>query len=243
MSRQAEIFASSIVCVGSFNPPILTPGWLERHKLIGSQDAEAARSSKPLLITNEVAQFETDWFSLQVLGNQFALNSKGAVTEAFKDLMFGILTILPQTPITAIGLNFMAHYKLANLTDYNAIGDALAPKPIWRELFPGVDAHPGLIDLAIRIQTVDPKTQIAKSKSHTNVTVQPSQLVPRGVFILCNDHHDLSEGKEVETLPAMRAAALVDECWESARQDALRVMEGLVDKALVSVSSASTQAR
>ena len=242
MPRQAEIFASSIVCIGSFNPPILTPGWLERHKLIGSQDAEAARLSEPLLITNEVAQFETDWFSLQALGNQFALTSKGAVTEAFKDLMFGILTILSQTPITAIGFNFMAHYKLA-LTDYNAIGDALAPKPIWRELFPGEDAHPGLIDLAIRIQKVDPKTQVPKSKNQTNITVQPSQLVPRGVFILCNDHHDLSEGKEVETLSAMRAAALVDEHWESARQDASRVMEGLIDRALAHVSSASTQVR
>ena len=39
MTRTADIFGSSVVAVGAFNPAIFSPDWLERNKLIGQDDA------------------------------------------------------------------------------------------------------------------------------------------------------------------------------------------------------------
>jgi len=234
VARQSELFASSVVCLGSFNPRILTPDWLERHKLIGSQDAEAARSSPSLLITAQVAQFECSWFSLQVVENQFSFTSKGALTDAFKDLVFGVLSLLPQTPVTGLGMNFMAHYRLATSTEYQLIGDALAPKKIWRDLFSESDDHVGLTDLTVRVQKVQKDVMIV-APNHTNIQIQPSGLIPRGVFVLYNEHHDLLfAGKDSDLLPAVLAANLVDEQWETVYADSVRVMNGIIEKALES---------
>jgi hypothetical protein len=63
VERKPEVFQSTIICVGAFNPPIIRPEWLNRHKLIGNDDANEARRSVSLLTTPQVSQFETQWFA------------------------------------------------------------------------------------------------------------------------------------------------------------------------------------
>ena len=128
VSYTAEIFGSSIVLVGQFNPAIFTADWLERNSLIGSEDAEYARASTNVLVSHAVAVCETEWFALQVLENQFSLTSKGALSHAFRDLAEGIATLVPHTPVTALGLNFMGHYKMSTEAGYHMVGDVLVPK-------------------------------------------------------------------------------------------------------------------
>lgn len=79
MPATLEIFESTIIIIGSFNPAIFSPDWLAHSNLIGKDDAISARSRESLVITREVAVVETDGFMLQVLENRFALVSKGAV--------------------------------------------------------------------------------------------------------------------------------------------------------------------
>lgn len=226
-----EMFGSSIVCVGAFNPAIISLDWLERNKLIGSQDADAARLSATLLISRQVAQFETPWFALQVVENQFSLTSKGALTDAFKDLAVGVLTLLPQTPISGIGLNFMGHYKLS-LDDFHKLGDVLAPKEIWRELFSSDDRDVGLMDLTVQIQQVNRQTGVIKSKNAVRVTLQPSTVVRNGAYLGYNDHRDLSESEDLILSPAERAAKLTETDWQQTHKDAVMVFDGAISKAL-----------
>ena len=143
MAYTAEIFTSTIVALGNFNPA--TSHWLEQNGLIGADDAAGIREGadgSQLVLSRQVTTCESAWFSLQVLQDRFTVASKGVLSPAFKDLVVGILQLVPHTPITAVGLNFLAHFKLPSKEQYFQVGDVLAPKEIWENLFP--DEMPGL---------------------------------------------------------------------------------------------------
>lgn len=232
MAHTAEILASSIVIVGDFNPAIFSPDWLERNDLIGKGDADTAREgsqSRPMIVSHQVATFETEWFALQVLENQFSLTSKGAFSPAFKDLAVGIFQLVSHTPVTAVGLNFMGHFKLASEDEHYRVGDVLAPKEIWDALYP--DERSGLEDLTIRIQK-GTREEPLKTKDGKRISVQPSKKFKFAVFMSYNDHHDMGAIEEDGLRPAERVANVIDNEWESSWQDAVRVFDGVLSMAL-----------
>lgn len=230
MIRTADIFGSSVVAVGAFNPAIFSPDWLERNQLIGQEDADNAKKTPSLIISQQVTVFETEWFAFQVLDNQFSLTSKGALTPAFKDLAVGILSLVPHTPITAIGLNFLAHFRLGTEAEYHKIGDVLAPKPIWNSLYPDRNAA-GLANLTIRIQDAE-RGQTPRSGNEKRISVQPSGKVKFGVFLSLNDHREIIESKDAGMTTAEQAAALIDSEWQDSWDDAVRVFDSVVSQAL-----------
>ena len=232
MKRKAEILASAIVAVGDFNPAIFSPDWLERNGLMGKDDADTVREgsqSNSLIISHQVATFETKWFALQVVENQFSLMSKDAFSPALKDLAVGIFQLIPHTPVTAVGLNFMAHYKLTSEDEYHHLGDAIAPKKIWNDLYP--DEHAGLADLTIRIQRWTRGEQL-NSKDEKRISLQPSNVLKFGAFLSYNDHYDVSVADNTNRRPAERVAMIIDKKWEPAWEDAVRVFDGLLSAAL-----------
>lgn len=230
MIRTADIFGSSVVAVGAFNPAIFSPDWLERNQLIGQEDADNAKKAPSLIISQQITVFETEWFAFQVLDNQFSLTSKGALTPAFKDLAVGILSLVPHTPITAIGLNFLAHFRLGTEAEYHKIGDVLAPKPIWNSLYPDKNAA-GLANLTIRIQDAE-RGQTPRSDNEKRISVQPSGKVKFGVFLSLNDHREIIESKDAGMTTAEQAAALIDSEWQNSWDDAVRVFDSVVSQAL-----------
>lgn len=233
MAYTPEILASSIVAVGDFNPAIFAPDWLERNGLIGNDDADTVRHGtlgKTMLVSHQATAFETKWFALQVLENQFSLTSKDALSPAFKDLAAGIFQLVPHTPVTAVGLNFLAHYRLSNEGEYHKVGDVLAPKDIWRKLYPDEDA--GLAELTIRIQRGGRGAEPPKNRDEKRIAVQPSNKIRFGVFFSYNDHHDVTESDENDTRPAERVGSVIDNQWEAAWKDALRVFDGALSAAL-----------
>lgn len=232
MAYTAEILTSAIIVVGDFNPAIFSPDWLEGNKLIGKGDADMVREKsqgKSLIVSHQVAAFETKWFALQVIDNQFSLTSKDALSPAFKDLAVGIFQLLPHTPVTAVGLNFMAHFKLASEDEYHKVGDILAPKDIWTKLYP--DHAAGLADLTIRIQA-GTRGKPLKMKDERRITLQPSNKLKFGVFLAYNDHHDVSTPSEDNQKPAERVATIIDKEWETSWKDAVRAFDGLLSMAL-----------
>lgn len=227
-----EILTSAIVAVGDFNPAIFSPDWLERNDLIGEGDADTAREGsqgRQMLVSHQVTTFETEWFALQILENQFSLTSKGAFSPAFKDLAVGIFQLVPHTPVTAVGLNFQGHYKLADEDEYYRLGDVLAPKDIWQDLFPRETA--GLSDLTIQIQNWT-RGEPLKTNDQRLISVQPSKKIKFGVYLSYNDHHDLSPINEENPTPGERVATVIDNEWESSWKDAVRVFDGVLSKAL-----------
>ncbi len=186
-----------------------------------------------MMVSHQISVFETDWFTIQVLENQFVLQSKGALSPAFTDLAAGTLTLLPHTPITAIGLNYVGHYRLQTENDYHRVGDVLAPKTIWNELYPDENSSAGLSNLTILIRQTKrgklPQTGDAKA-----ITVQPSERIKFGVLMSYNDHHEVSANESNNQTSAERAVEIVTLDWESSWKDALRVFDGVISKALAS---------
>ena len=228
MAHTAEILTSSIVAVGDFNPAIFSPDWLERNKLIGEGDAAAAREGsqgRPLLVSHQVSTFESEWFALQVLENQFSLTSKGALSPAFKDLAAGIFQLVSHTPLNAVGLNFTGHFKLASQEEYHKVGDVLAPKDIWNSLYPDESAGMEQITILFKRGTRDKPVD---TKDEKRITVQPSRSLKFGVIVSLNDHHDVTTASEDNLTPAERVALIIDSQWELALKDAV----GLFDKVL-----------
>lgn len=231
MTRIAEIFGSSIVAIGDFNPAIFSPDWLERNGLLGAQDAEAARQGPSFIASHQVSVFETEWFAVQVLENQFSLTSKGALSPAFMDLAVGILTLVRHTPITAIGLNFMGHFKLASEAEYHKVGDVLAPKIIWDELYPDEEISAGLGVLTVRIQNA-PRGTTPKSGDEKRISLQSSGRVKFGIFLSYNNHREIHVDENDNQTSAECAAEIVTREWQSSWDDAVRVFDGLISKTL-----------
>lgn len=231
MARTAEIFSSSIVAVGNFNPAIFSPDWMEANKVIGKDDADYIREKRPgssLIVSQQASVFESKWFVLQVLENQFSLTSKNALSPAFRDLAVSIFKLVPHTPVSAVGLNYLAHYKLASEDEYHNVGDALAPKAIWNSLFPGEAA--GLAELTVRIQA-GTRSKLSSSKDEKRISLQPSAALRFGAFVTYNAHHDLGGDVDNHERPGDRVAAIIDSEWVSSWHDAVRVFEGLLTMA------------
>ncbi len=231
MAHTLEIFSSSIVVVGNFNPAIFSPDWLVRNKLIGEGDADATRGEdqkKRTIVSGQVTAFEADWFALQVLDNKFTLTNKSALSPALKDLAVGVFQLVPHTPVAAVGLNFMGHFKLTTTDEFHRVGDVLAPKDIWKDLYP--DEMSGVADLTIRIQH-GTRDKGAETNDEKRISVQPSDKIKGGIYLGYNDHHDVSVMKD-DLRPAERAATIIDTQWESAWQDAVRVFDSVLSKTL-----------
>lgn len=231
VTHTAEIFGSSIVAVGAFNPAIFSSDWLERNGLIGIQDANVAHQNKSYIVSSQICAMETDWFALQVLENQFALTSKDALSPALKDLAVGVLSLLPQTPISAIGINFMGHYRMTSVDEYHKIGDVFAPKKIWNELFPDVNNSAGLDNLTIRIEPV-PRGKIPETGDAKRVALQTSTRIKSGIYLSFNDHRVVHADEDGNLTMAEQAAKMVNDNWQSSWEDSIRVFDGLISNAL-----------
>ena len=239
MAATLEIFDSSIVALGSFNPAIFSPDWLERNSLIGVTDADAAKQRDSIIVTHQVSIIETDWFVLQVLENQLSLTSKGAVTPMLKDLAVGIMSLVPQTPITAVGLNFMGHYKFSNVTEYHKVGDVLAPKDIWMQVFSSnaqetgsnEDQAIGLANITIKIQPCK-RDETPLTRDEKNITLQPSSKIRGGLLLSLNNHRDVSEQKDETLTAAEYAAQIIDQDWEEYNAESLKIFERTISLAL-----------
>ena len=229
-----EIFESSIIVVGKFNPAIFSPDWLAGNNLIGSEDAKSALQNPSFMITTQMSRFETEWFVLQVLNQQFSLSSKGPISPAIKDLAVHIFSLLPHTPVTALGLNFMAHYKIQTVKDYYKIGDVLAPKTIWDGINFFNEQSTGLESLTIR---VDPFKRKENSLDHQNkdvkrVIVQPSGRVPQGVFFTFNDHHDIEHFGDLSFTKAEHVSNIINKKWDDTWVEAKGVFGKVLQNAL-----------
>lgn len=223
MAANREIFDAQIVFSGEFLPALFSPDWFGRNNLIGNEDVEVARVGN-LVVSREATTFQTDWFTFQALQQQIVVSSLGPVTPLLRNLAVGVLMILPETIVTGVGLNFHSHYKTSTRTEYHRIGDTLVPKDRWKSLFPGM--HVGMANLQVMAQKVKENGEAADGDQY-HVFVQPSALIPEGVFIATNDHHAILVDSPRQ--PAgEKAAQIVRDCWEPAWHHAMELSDKLL---------------
>ena len=237
MSRfVSEIFESSIIVAGNFNPAIFSPYWMEKNNLIGPDDAKNALKSPSLIITNQVLRFETEWFVLQVLPQQFSLTSKGAIAPMMRDLAEQVFLLLPHTPVTAVGLNFQGHYKINTIEDYHKIGDALAPKEIWNQIRFFPEQSSGLEHLTIRIDPFKRKNffSIGSNENFRKVIFQPSTEVIPGIFLALNDHRNVPESNDNDLTKAENISKIIKDEWNRVKSEAEDIFKQLLERSLSS---------
>jgi hypothetical protein len=200
----------NVVLVGVLNPAIFHPEWFVRQALLS--EAEAAKAEVQA-ITPQVSDLKFLDFGLQALQSRLTIKTVD-VSKAPKinDLVIGILTKLPHTPITAAGINQGLHLATGSEENWHKIGNALGPKErIWEELY----REPGLASITIE----SPRTGQFAGK--TNVTVQPSVLVRYGVYVSSNVEYQPPQ--EGET--ALLVSEFIKSEWKVAIQEATRVAE------------------
>ena len=187
LRENQQIRTLAIIIIGQFNPAIIQPFWLAKKGLIKEPEAENAVIE---IVHPQLTRLDINWVSIEVSNDRFSLKSSDeTMFEAVKDLMEGIFTCLPETPVTAFGINHIIHYLIANNDQYKEFGNRLAPFNNWD----GILENPRMLQL----QIIEQKRK-DKLKGHFVVNIQPSdQLNGRnGIVISFNDHVTLEEREE-----------------------------------------------
>lgn len=181
--HRLELDGYSIIVVGSFNPAIFQPLWLSDNNLIRKEEANEAKIE---IIHRQAAIFSTEWFSLQVTDDRFALETKDPTKSLpLRDLAFGAFKILEHTPIAAFGLNRIQHYSMSSMDRWHALGHHLAPKASWHALL----SEPGM-----RLLIMEGKR--ANCDARIQVRIEPLDRLTGGVSISVNEHHDFTPLKD-----------------------------------------------
>lgn len=215
-----ELESTDIVMVGSFNPGIFHPAWLSSRGLLPEGDAEEAQIN---IVTPDVSQFSTEWLTVEVLAGRLRLATNlPPYYPSLRDLALGVLRLLPQTPISAIGFNYLAHFKLKNDDVWHLLGHRLAPKDLWAQIL----KNPGMRRLVIEAQREDERD------GYVLITVEPSMRVQPGVFVSTNDHY---AGPPIEKGEgATWALDVINDCWDESTEKSHGYLRAIVEHANLS---------
>lgn len=180
MNYSLEFDEAAIVILGSFNPAIFHPFWFNAKGLIKSEEAE---TSKIEVTHPTITIFSMEWCKVHVELNRFVIQATSPLHfDQIEDLMLGTFSLLESTPVSALGINRMMHFKLESRETMDAFGDMIAPKQVWKDFM----HDPGLSTLVM----VDPKE---KAKKLTQITIQRSGRLEFGLFIAINNHFDIED--------------------------------------------------
>lgn len=205
----------TVVLKGNLNPSIFSPAWLLSQGVVGNAEYEEAEIE---VISRDITSFKCAWIDLFASVDTLQLSTRvDAEFERLRDAAIAILRSLPHTPIAVLGINRIVHFRVESTEAAHRIGDTLVPKEPWRDVleFPGMRA--------VTVWGVRPGTQAGR----VQVTVEPSNAIPNGVFVAHNDHYELTER---ESHPSGRDEGwlLGDQAPVEATSDKLPLAVGLL---------------
>jgi len=178
-----EVQGVSIVALGSFNPAIFQPLWFSGNNLIRKEEAEGAEIK---VIHNDVTIFSAEWFSLQVTGDRYSVDTGDPTKyQPLRDLVLGTFKILEHTPVRAFGFNRYQHIRMASEEEWRAFGDYYVPKGSWGRILDKPE---------MRALIVEGKRE-GSTANQMQVKLEPSRTVDPGVFIHLNEHYDVPKGQ------------------------------------------------
>jgi hypothetical protein len=208
-----ELVNRSVAIVAQqFNPSIFSQLWLVKHEMIGADEFEPNS-----LFSQNLVQVAAKQFNLLVFPQQLQLSplvdqaDEGALITKTISRITGLL---PQTPYTAIGMNFI--WQMV------PVGESV--RQFSRRLFGRTDAS-----IYEQFRTEDALFGAYMSKGfrdwRMNLDIRPTGPEAgnedRLQFVF-NYHLDLSAS---EYAPATIANAIT--AWDEARSEALRIVESL----------------
>jgi hypothetical protein len=121
--------SSTIVLLGNFNPAIFQTYWLDRFKILTTQEIQWAEGKKPkkielpgskfiveevpyIMVTANHTLLQVPSLQIEIFPDRYICSSKNK--EAFsriKNVTISIFKVLEHTPIKAVGINFEGDCK------------------------------------------------------------------------------------------------------------------------------------
>jgi hypothetical protein len=208
-SPVVETVGAAIVAIGDFNPSIVQPAWLAQNELLAPAEADAAEAE---LVRREFGRVHLSWAIVQVTRDRLEIASteQTGQPDVLRDLAVGILQLLPHTPVGRLGLTNWVHVQMPNEESWHDLGHKLLPPSNWDDVL----VQPGMLSADVRgVRTDDREGAI-------NVTVQPSSMVPQGVFISVNDDFVLGDSAS-----ALDAVDVITASWDESQDRASQIRD------------------
>lgn len=205
MQREIQYKEHVLVVIGTFNPAIFQPWWFAANGIIGAGEAEAA-TAQIKVIHSTATQFSLGMLDIQVAPSRFVVTTSDESRWDFaRDLVINCFKKSRHTPVSAVGINMSAHFRVKDEQEWHAIGHKLVPKEaVWSKIF----KKPGMKSVTV----TDPHPEgLAGS---TNVKIEPSMLFKPGIYIDVNDHNDLKDKTTGKLLDGFAVAELLEKRWK-----------------------------
>jgi hypothetical protein len=225
MRIDPQINAANITALGNFNPLIFRTDWFQAKEIVVGADFDNAKID---ILHADVSSFRLPWGQMHVDRDRFQISANREPLIRVCDFFVKTFQFLPETPIRAFGINREVHFDAGTANRWESIGDMLAPKQFWGDFLRAEDGTKlGGMRVLVMEQAITVRGRSTRQDGlhgWIRVHIEPSVVLPNGVFVLVNNHFDLMEGD----LPAdgRRAVELALEKWDMSLAQA----EGLVDR-------------
>ena len=193
------------------------------------QNAIEDALEREFVAVRQLATFTADWLSVQVTLEQavFSTVEEGREFD-LRDLAQGVLDLLPETPVDAVGLNTDAHYRVESEEAWHAIGDRFLPKDFWQPMFKGDEWRRRPDGQSVGLRSLAVEAWREDIPAFVRAEVAPSvRLMPNGVYTGVNAHFQLTVGEEHGN--GYRAARIVEEHWEATRNLERELIEHILE--------------
>ena len=219
-SYTIESEEASITFIGSFNPAIIHPEWLLRHKLISKDDNKGAEIE---IVHPEISRFTLEWLDVDISRRKIIIRTNDpSKYSPLRDLMISIFKILEHTPIKQLGMNLIVTYEIDTEENWHKIGDNLAPKEIWEESLPKRVGLGALTVESPRIDELDGKISVSISSLRQEFF---------GIIVNTNNHVELIVTQE-DKEKIYDAPIILTNYWDSALELAKTIGKTTLTKAL-----------
>ena len=192
--KEKKYYSMSFVLLGAFSPFMFQPEWFRHNNVLSPDDYESIeRSDKSKrLISSQLSFFETDKIAFHIGEERFQITSKREPFLLAFDALRLTFENLSSIPISAYGVNYEFHYDVENAEDMKTIGDIIAPKKYWKELFSNDNydnSASGLTGIVFTKKT---------DSYQLNVKFAVSNKLKRGIMFDFNFHHNCGSDTTVE---------------------------------------------
>jgi hypothetical protein len=234
MRLSPQVSAAAIVALGHFNPLIFAPDWLKDKEIVVGNDFGKL---KILIVHPDIVSYEMPWGTFQADRNNFSITTTREPLVRAHDFFVRCFQFLPETPISAVGINREVHFETASEAARDHVGDVLAPKDFWGDFLQPEGQKAGGLRSLIMEQSIRKEGRLARTDGrfgHVWARVEPSsrQDIRCGIFVHINDHFDLTTPPD--RLSNGRAVAdLVAEQFERSITNSERLIDRLMELANV----------
>lgn len=214
---------ASIVLIGHLNPRIFHPEWLISKDIVSEWDY---KTDDTITILPGLAKASLPGGSqLQVLPKQFSIHAnKASEFSTTRDIVQNIFSLLSETPLHQVGLNYTSNVKINTPVDWSTFSTKIMPRDVWRTSIKNFDEiakknpnHLGLIDLCYQLPRPD------NYEGYIRVQLLNRQESNQTLSILVNSHFELDPHDDGQL------QRILNEQWESTINDAIEITNNIMN--------------